>query len=411
MFFSRRHRSACRSNIFNPFGAQPRISRTRRSNRYTSQTYTCQSVHQGRTPGDVCTTSCATTTSGPASNSAPVTDGNRSLHERVVGNVRRDRRPVRLVGRLRSQQRSKFSDAGPAADGISTRARDLTQSMPQLRAVRRRGGYEDNHYPLADYSGPIYGVGAKWHPTDRTNVEAAGSIASSASSYHLTFDHRTPLSVWSAARIARHHDATRSSSRRSAPASDVDALLNQLFRSRIPDPAQRQTFVEQFIHDRGLPPVLSSALSACTRNRSRCRSRCRRDRRAPRRAQYRLLDGVPHAQRADHDVRTFRPPTSLERLSQQHADRREHRLDAQADAALYVLTTSGDWRANGRQLGRSEAASTNSLRSAASLSAPLSPVTIVFAGVRYQHAHSECHASDYNETAVLRRLHSHFPMT
>ena len=38
-----------------------------------------------------------------------------------------------------------------------------------------------------------------------------------------------------------------------APVSQ--GLLNQLFLSRIPDPTQRQEAVEQFIQDRGLPPI------------------------------------------------------------------------------------------------------------------------------------------------------------
>ena len=42
---------------------------------------------------------------------------------------------------------------------------------------------------------------------------------------------------------------------------DVQSLLNQLFLSSIPDPAQRQTFVDQFIRNRGLPAVLSSPVN------------------------------------------------------------------------------------------------------------------------------------------------------
>ena len=42
---------------------------------------------------------------------------------------------------------------------------------------------------------------------------------------------------------------------------DVSALLNQVFLTTIPDPAERQQTIDQFIRDRGLPPTLTSALS------------------------------------------------------------------------------------------------------------------------------------------------------
>jgi uncharacterized protein (PEP-CTERM system associated) len=42
---------------------------------------------------------------------------------------------------------------------------------------------------------------------------------------------------------------------------DVSSLLNTLFLTTIPDPTQRQQTVDQFIRDRGLPSVLSGALT------------------------------------------------------------------------------------------------------------------------------------------------------
>ncbi len=83
------------------------------------------------------------------------------------------------------------------------------------------------------------------------------------SSYLFTFDNRTPLS-------AGQHPASRNVTSYPQqlltlpPTGNVAALLFFMFASRIPDPAARLAFVQQFISDRGLPDTLSSALPIYT---------------------------------------------------------------------------------------------------------------------------------------------------
>jgi uncharacterized protein (PEP-CTERM system associated) len=48
------------------------------------------------------------------------------------------------------------------------------------------------------------------------------------------------------------------------PAGNVQGLLDQLFRSRVPDPVQRQDAVNTIIQDRGLPAFLSSPVNLYT---------------------------------------------------------------------------------------------------------------------------------------------------
>jgi uncharacterized protein (PEP-CTERM system associated) len=79
-------------------------------------------------------------------------------------------------------------------------------------------------------------------------------------SYLFNFTHRTPLTVWT---LNASRDITSYPQQLATlPAGfDVPSLLNQLFFSSIPDPAQRQTFIDQFIRNRGLPAVLSSPVN------------------------------------------------------------------------------------------------------------------------------------------------------
>jgi uncharacterized protein (PEP-CTERM system associated) len=125
------------------------------------------------------------------------------------------------------------------------------------------GGYEYNNFSTESSAGAIYGAGVKWHPSERTSVEAAAEHRFFGTSYHVSFDYRTPLSVWS---VRASRDITTYPQQLATLTSgqDVSSLLNQLFTSRVADPVQRQTFVNQFIRERGLPSVLANPLTLFT---------------------------------------------------------------------------------------------------------------------------------------------------
>ena len=139
------------------------------------------------------------------------------------------------------------------------RLRLLDSPDPQLQ-LSASVGYEDNDFGLTHDRGTIYGVGATWHPTNRTNVEANWEHRFFGSSYLLNFTHHTPLTVWNL-NASRNITSYPQQVAALATGFDVQSLLNQLFLSSIPDPAQRQTFIDQFIRNRGLPAVLSSPVN------------------------------------------------------------------------------------------------------------------------------------------------------
>ena len=81
-------------------------------------------------------------------------------------------------------------------------------------------------------------------------------------SYLFSFDHRTPLSVWSLS--ASRNITSYPQQLASLPAGNVSGILNQLFLSRIPDPTQRQTVINTLIQDQGLPANLSNPVTLYT---------------------------------------------------------------------------------------------------------------------------------------------------
>jgi uncharacterized protein (PEP-CTERM system associated) len=138
----------------------------------------------------------------------------------------------------------------------------LDSPDPSLQ-LRASGGYENNDYAATTYRDTIYGAGMSWRPTDRTNLDLSWEHRFFGSSYLLNFSHRTPLTVWTFG--ASRNVSSYPQQLASLPVGfDVAAQLNQLFLGTIPDPAERQAFINQFIADRGLPPFLSVPVAVYT---------------------------------------------------------------------------------------------------------------------------------------------------
>ena len=123
-----------------------------------------------------------------------------------------------------------------------------------------RGGYERNDFPFSQYQGAIYGVGLKWQPSPTTSAQGFWEHRFFGSSYDVSIDYRTPLSVWNvrASRYITSYPEQIASLRAGA---NVSTLLNDLLSSRIVDPIQREQAVEQIIRNRGLPETLTGPVS------------------------------------------------------------------------------------------------------------------------------------------------------
>jgi uncharacterized protein (PEP-CTERM system associated) len=142
----------------------------------------------------------------------------------------------------------------------------VARFRPIFRATRTlklsgRLGYESNDYET-QYSGMVYGAGIDWTPNPRTKLEGFLEHRFFGPSYGLNFNYRTRRTSW-----------TLSGTRNTYTSVDqplvlrpgtTTEVLDNAFRSRIPDPVQRQEAVQQFAERAGLPPTLTQPFSFYT---------------------------------------------------------------------------------------------------------------------------------------------------
>lgn len=134
---------------------------------------------------------------------------------------------------------------------------------PQV-AVVSTVGYEDNNYATIGPApkGLFWSTGLEWNPTPRTHLSATTGRHYYGRTNALDFSHRTRLTLWS---LNYSESVTSARSQFLVPSSVGTAgYLDTLFLSSIPDPAARQTAVQNFIAQNGLPPSLTVPLNFFT---------------------------------------------------------------------------------------------------------------------------------------------------
>jgi uncharacterized protein (PEP-CTERM system associated) len=241
-----------------PFGAQPGDLTNATQNRYTSSVYRVSPFIKRETPGGI-QYLLRNDSTWANLDGAPI-DTSNSYTSEWTGRVDTPVAPlgwhaefdlVNVKFKDQESQRTNVARIGPRF------------AWDPVTHFSAHVGYEDNRYPLSDYSGAVYGVGIEWQPTERTKVVGTWEHRFFGSSYLFTFDHRTPLSVWSlsASRLISSYPQQLGTL---TAGGNVPAMLDQLFVSRIPDPAERQRAVSSFVDSRGLPTELSSPVSVYT---------------------------------------------------------------------------------------------------------------------------------------------------
>jgi uncharacterized protein (PEP-CTERM system associated) len=244
--------------LFSPFGAQPNDFSNASANRYRTGTYAVNPYISGTTPGGTSyllrNNNVWTTLNGE-----PIDVSNSRYTEWLAnaGNVERtlgwranyDYTDVRF-----GNQTSIRTQLG--------RAVAVYNVDPQAR-LEASLGYEDNQYSLTSSRDAIYGGGVEWRPSERTSVVGKYEHRFFGGSYLASFDHRTPLSVWSIS--ATRNITTYPQQLATVPAGlNVATFLNNLLLSSIPDAAARQQAVNQLIQTRGLPGSLVSPVDLYT---------------------------------------------------------------------------------------------------------------------------------------------------
>jgi uncharacterized protein (PEP-CTERM system associated) len=162
-----------------------------------------------------------------------------------------------------TSQQVRFA-SGRESEADSATARVFWQTSPQLR-LWVSGGRESNNYLTVDReSETTRGAGFEWAPSPRTQLQAGRERRFFGDSDTVAFSHRS-------GRSTLRFDHSRSVS---SPSDNLAAdagigriydLVDAQFASRIPDPAERASAVDEFLASRGIAPdtqVTSGFLSA-----------------------------------------------------------------------------------------------------------------------------------------------------
>jgi len=374
-----------------PFGARSDSLANANNNRFTGQVYRLSPYIKGDTSDYTYTLRDDNTwTKGDASavNSTYTND--------LAGTFQRDPRPFGWAVDV-DRTTTKFQDQSKQQLELA-RARGLYQVDPQV-LLSVSGGYEHNDLLLETKGNIIYGAGFRWRPSERTNVEGTWEHRFFGASYNFVFENRSPLSVWSVA--ASRNITTYPQQLASLSAgTDVATTLNQLFLSRVTDPAARQALVNQLILDRGLPAVLSSGVNIYSEQITL-------------RESLLATAGILGARnsvffslyRLHEEPITSSGNIPPEFLGfQNNTQHGANVVWSHTLTPLMTLTGSvdGSRTVDNTQTGTSRQASVR-----VGLTSPVSAVTDVYGGIRYQIFRSDI-SSDYSELAVFVGLNHRF---
>lgn len=377
-----------------PFGAQPTTFSSATDNAYRSEIYRLTPYIKGVAAGDVSYE--LRDNNVWAKGSANSIDN--SYSNEVIGSLRRDPKPFGW-GVDYDRTDTKFSSQDPLLTELA-RLRGLYQPDPELE-LSASVGYERNDYLLTQSDNAIYGASVRWRPSDRTSLDAGYEHRFFGASYNFAFNHRRPLSVWSLS--ASRNITSYPQQLASLPGGiDVASALNALFSGRVSDPAARETIVNQYILDRGLPPVLTGPVTLYTQQvtlqeilqasvgllgaRNSVFFGLFRQRNEPINANGNIL------------------PPDLATLFNDNTQIGGNVVWSYSFTGLTSLTASVD---ASKSTGNSQPGTTRQGSARLSLNTSLSPLTSLYAGIRYQVLRSDVTFS-YNEAAIFVGVNHQF---
>lgn len=116
-----------------------------------------------------------------------------------------------------------------------------------------RAGYERNNFVSTGTKNyTTYGGQARWQPSARTLLTGEGERRFYGSAWRLRFEHRAPRLSFNVG-LSRGVESAPQSLFDLPANGNVAALIDAMFTTRYPDPAERSKVVQQFIVDQGLP--------------------------------------------------------------------------------------------------------------------------------------------------------------
>lgn len=151
----------------------------------------------------------------------------------------------------RSETRYRDETTAPLVGDVARLVVDY--ALVEELSAGLRAGYERNNFVSVDKRNyTTYGGQANWRPSARTLLTAEVERRFYGSSWRLRFDHRAPQLSFGLGVVRAVESAPQSLF--DLPATgNVAALIDAMFTTRYPDPAERAKVVQQFIVNQGLP--------------------------------------------------------------------------------------------------------------------------------------------------------------
>lgn len=242
----------------NPFGARADASSS--SNRLTTSQWRLSPVIEGTAGQLRYVLRNDNTWTRSIGAESPLANAGSGYFGRVQANL--ERAPQPLGWALEAERTRTLYD-----DPLE---RDLSVALARIRltyAVNAdwvfgvRGGFERNNSDRAlDEWRSIAGVEARWQPSPRTTLSLMREKRFFGSGWDVAFSHRRPRMAWNVA-LSRGVDTTPQELL-SLPSSDnVTGLIDAMFTTRFPDPAERARFVQDYMARQGLPAATQGPIT------------------------------------------------------------------------------------------------------------------------------------------------------
>lgn len=172
--------------------------------------------------------------------------------------------PIRLFGWALDYNASTIGYSTYSSQNLNSRLGRATLYYQPSLTLRLSvdGGREENNYSsFQTRSNSIYGGGLSWRPNPRTSADLDFEHRYFGAYRLVSLRHRTRLTDWL---LTYSRNASNYPQLANSPLISVSSLLDTILSTQIPDPAQRQLAVQQFLLANGIPADLPISLSFFT---------------------------------------------------------------------------------------------------------------------------------------------------
>lgn len=242
-----------------PFGA--RVDGSGTANRLTTSQWRFSPVMEGEAGGDIrYALRNDNTWTREFGSDAASTSGAGGYFGRVTASVERSPRP--FGWRLETERSlTRYDDPAEPKLVISTARARLNYALAEDWTFGVRAGYERNNEDPADHDWrSIAGVETRWQPSPRTTLSAFREKRFFGSGWELAFTHRQPRLAWNLG-LTRGVDTTPQELFELPASNNVAGLIDAMFTTRFPDPAERARVVRDYMTSQGIPGATQGPIS------------------------------------------------------------------------------------------------------------------------------------------------------